>query len=116
MMTIIKTLKGGESVGVTPDGPRGPRYKASMGIIQMARLANVPILPISYSSTRGIFMKSWDRFFLPLPFGRGIFIYGPLLDVANSPKSDEEMRQDLETRLRELTQRADQYCGQEGGE
>jgi len=110
-LTMIKILREGESIGITPDGPRGPRYRASPGVIRMARLGNAAILPGSYSSTKGIFMKSWDRFFLPLPFGKGVFVYGPILDVANSHKSDEELRQDLEMTLKELTQRADLHCG-----
>jgi lysophospholipid acyltransferase (LPLAT)-like uncharacterized protein len=112
ILNILKTLKSGESVGITPDGPRGPRYKASLGVVQMARLGNVALLPLSYSTTRGIFMKSWDRFFLPLPFSKGIFIYGPLINVADSSKSDEELCQQLENSLRELTARADLHCGQ----
>lgn len=111
-LKIVKTLKGGESVGITPDGPRGPRCQVTLGVIQMARLAEAAILPISYSSTRGIFMKSWDRFFLPLPFGKGVIIYGPLVKVANSSKSDEDLRQELENSLRNITQKADLYCGQ----
>ncbi|MBY0500770.1 MAG: lysophospholipid acyltransferase family protein [Alphaproteobacteria bacterium] len=112
-LDIIKVLRGGESIGVTPDGPRGPRYVASIGVIQMARLGGAAILPVSYSSTRGSFIKSWDHFFLPLPFGRGVFIYGPMIEVAGSEKSDEELRQELEDSLKELTRKADHYCGQE---
>lgn len=111
LTTILKTLKKGESIGITPDGPRGPRYKASLGVIQMARLARTAILPVSYSSSKGIFMKSWDQFFLPLPFGRGVFMYGPLIEVAESPKSDEELRLELEVILKDLTHKADLYCG-----
>jgi len=110
---IIRVLRNGESVGITPDGPRGPRYQASLGIIQMARLGKTAIFPLSYSSTKGRFMKSWDRFFLPLPFGKGVFTYGPLIDVAESSKSDEELRQELEKSLINLTQQADLYCGHE---
>ena len=115
VVKILKTLKGGESVGITPDGPRGPRYQVSLGVIQMARLGNAALLPISYSSKRGMFMKSWDRFFLPLPFSKGIFIYGPMIDVADSSKSDEELRQQLENSLKEITQKADRYCGHREG-
>ena len=111
LLNTIKTLKGGESSGVTPDGPRGPCYHASLGVIQMARLGGAAIMPMSYSSSRGVFMKSWDRFFLPLPFGRGVIMYGPMIEVANSPKSDEELRQELENSLKDLTQKADLYCG-----
>lgn len=110
VMNILKVLKNGESVGITPDGPRGPRYQVSLGVIQIARLGNASLLPISYSATRGRFMKSWDRFFLPHPFSRGVFIYGPMIDVTDSSKSDEELRQQLENALNELTQKADMHC------
>ncbi len=113
LLALVKILRQGESIGITPDGPRGPRYQASPGIIRMARLGNAAIMPGAYSSTRGIFMKSWDHFFLPLPFGKGVFMYGPVMDVADSPKSDEELRQDLEDILKELTLKADHYCGRE---
>ncbi len=111
LTTILRTLKQGESIGVTPDGPRGPRHKVSLGVIQMARLGRAAILPVSYSSSKGIFMKTWDQFFLPLPFGKGVFMYGPLVEVAESSRSDEELRQELEVVLKELTRKADHYCG-----
>lgn len=111
VVNILKILKNGESVGVTPDGPRGPCYQASLGIIQMARLGKADLLPLSYSSRRGIFMKSWDRFFLPLPFSKGVFIYGPIIKASTSSKNDEELRQQLEASLKNLTQKADLYCG-----
>ncbi len=113
LLNIVKTLKRGESAGITPDGPRGPRYYASLGVIQMARLGGAGIMPISYSSTRGFSMKSWDRFFLPLPFGKGVIMYGPMIEVAGSPKSDEQLRQELENSLKDLTRKADLYCGRE---
>lgn len=114
LMNILKTLKAGESVGVTPDGPRGPCHQVSLGIIQMARLGKAALLPVSYSSTRGVFMKSWDRFFLPFPFSKGVVVYGPLIDVEASSESDEELRQQLENTLKDITKKADLYCGQMG--
>lgn len=110
--TIVKTLRGGESIGITPEGAKGPYHQVGIGVIKMARLGGVPILPVSFSSTRGRFMKSWDKFFLPFPFGRGVFIYGPVLEVAGSPHSDEELRQELEKILQDLTIQADLHCKQ----
>lgn len=111
-LKTLKILKRGESVGITPDGPRGPRQRASLGVIQIARHSNAAIFPVTYSSSRGLFMKTWDRFFLPLPFGKGIILYGPLIDVANSSKNDEEIKEELENTLNALTQKADQLCHQ----
>ena len=111
ILSIVRTLKQKKSIGITPDGPRGPRYQASLSIIQMARLGEAVIFPVSYSSTRGKFMKTWDRFFLPLPFGKGVIMYGTPIEVIDSSKSDEELRQELENTLKELTRKADIYCG-----
>ena len=51
--TMVKTLKGGDPVVVTPDGPRGPRMRASAGLVVTARLSGAPIVPVTYSTTRG---------------------------------------------------------------
>lgn len=103
---ILKALKAGEVVGMTPDGPRGPRMRASDGIIQAARMAGVPIFPLTYSATNRKVIQSWDRFILPLPFSRGVFHWGDPIFVDR--KLDEEgmeaKRVELENALTELTQ------------
>lgn len=110
-LSMVKILHNGESVGITPDGPRGPRHHISPGVIRMARLGKADILPLTYSVTKGTHLKTWDKFLLPFPFGRGVFIYGPVMNVSASSKTDEELQQDLETTLRNITQQADAYCG-----
>jgi lysophospholipid acyltransferase (LPLAT)-like uncharacterized protein len=67
----LRALKKGECVGLTPDGPQGPRMRASPGIVQVARLAGVPIVPIAFAARPSKLINSWDRFMVPLPFGRG---------------------------------------------
>ena len=42
----LKSERGGD-LAVTPDGPRGPAKVIQPGIIKLAQLANVPIMPIS---------------------------------------------------------------------
>ncbi len=110
---ILKALKAGEVVGMTPDGPRGPRMRASDGIIQAARMAGVPIFPLTYSATNRKVIQSWDRFILPLPFSRGVFHWGDPIFVDR--KLDEEgmeaKRVELENALTELTQKTDQSLG-----
>ncbi|MBO6809294.1 lysophospholipid acyltransferase family protein [Thalassospira sp.] len=110
---ILKALKAGEVVGITPDGPRGPRMRASDGIIQAARMAGVPIFPLTYSASNRKVIQSWDRFILPLPFSRGVFHWGDPIFVDR--KLDEEgmeaKRVELENALTELTQKTDQSLG-----
>lgn len=112
VLSIIKTLKQGHSIGITPDGPRGPRCHTNLSVIQMARFGGTVVVPFAYSSTHGKFMKTWDRFFVPFPFGRGVFVCGAPIEVVGSSKTDEELRQELEAALNEATQKADLHCKQ----
>jgi lysophospholipid acyltransferase (LPLAT)-like uncharacterized protein len=78
MTEILKKLKQSNLCAITPDGPKGPAMKVYPGIIKISELADAPILPISFSTTKGIKINSWDRFLLPLPFGRAEFRVGNL--------------------------------------
>ena len=110
---ILKVLKAGEVVGMTPDGPRGPRMRASDGIIQAARMANVPIFPLTYSASKRKVLGSWDRFILPLPFSRGVYHWGdPIyVDRKLDAAGIEAKRLELENALTKLTQETDTGLG-----
>ena len=70
MRAILRALKDGECVGLTPDGPQGPRMHVSLGIVHAARLAGAPIVPITYAARPCRLLASWDRMMVPLPFSR----------------------------------------------
>ena len=95
-------------------GPRGPRMRAGHGAIALAKLSGVPILPVSYSASRCKIFQSWDRFFLPLPFAKGIFIWGEPIKISKQANKQEiELaRQKLEEQLTQLSQSADTIVGQ----
>jgi lysophospholipid acyltransferase (LPLAT)-like uncharacterized protein len=76
LKNAIRRLKAGEVVGITPDGPRGPKLKAQSGVIAMAQMSDVPIVPFTYAMTHEITLKTWDEFKFPLPFGKGVIIWG----------------------------------------
>lgn len=101
---IIKTLKSGAVVGITPDGPRGPREEISDGILQMAKLAKVDIIPIAYSSSRLKFLNSWDKFRVAMPFAKGVFIVGNPIKASNDLNL---MQQQLAQGMQKATQTAD---------
>ncbi|WP_159999998.1 lysophospholipid acyltransferase family protein [Roseomonas sp. 18066] len=82
---LLRVLKDGSPVIITPDGPRGPRRKAAEGVAQMAVLAGTPIVPTAAATSRHRLLPSWDRMMLPLPFGRGVLVCGPAITV---PRED----------------------------
>jgi 1-acyl-sn-glycerol-3-phosphate acyltransferase len=108
-------LKEGDCVAITPDGPRGPAMKVGIGIVNAARLAEVPIVPITYATSRRRILPSWDHFHVALPFGRGIFLWGEPIEI--SPDSGEaELKQAralLEERMVEMVREADRRVGHE---
>jgi len=110
---LVKAVRAGEMVALTPDGPKGPRMRASLGTAQLAKLAGVPLVPMAWATSPCIALKSWDRFIIPLPFGRGMFIWGPPVPVARDGDDLdlEAARQAIESGLNAVTDEADARMG-----
>jgi len=66
----FKSIKGGEEVLITPDGPRGPRHSMSDGVIGIAMKSNLPIFVMNYKAEKCWKLNSWDAFVIPKPFTR----------------------------------------------
>ena len=109
LRTMVKILESGESVAITPDGPRGPRMRVSSGVVLLAKMSGVPILPGSWSARRSKVFSSWDRFMLALPFSGGVFMVGEPVYVAADADDEalEAARCIVEDQLNDLTARAD---------
>jgi lysophospholipid acyltransferase (LPLAT)-like uncharacterized protein len=102
---IIAKLKQGQVIGITPDGPRGPREQISDGVLQLACLTNADIIPVAYSCTNMRILGTWDHFRLALPFGKGIFVMGkPITPVQDL----EQLRITLQKAMETVVIEADQ--------
>jgi lysophospholipid acyltransferase (LPLAT)-like uncharacterized protein len=113
LRAMLKQLKEGAAIGITPDGPRGPAMTVSIGIVNVARLAGVPIVPVTYATSRRRELATWDRFQLALPFGRGVFLYGEPIEIAAELDEAglERVRSLLEIRMVEMASEADRLVG-----
>jgi lysophospholipid acyltransferase (LPLAT)-like uncharacterized protein len=113
LRTMLKRLKEGDCVGITPDGPRGPAMTASIGIVNLARIAQVPILPVTYATSRRRMLATWDRFHLPWPFGRGVYLWGTPIEIPEQLDEIglESARRLVETRMVEMMREADWRVG-----
>jgi len=70
VLALIAKLRAGYDIGITPDGPRGPRYEFKAGALVVARRAGTPALLIGGRFRSARQLKSWDGFYLPTPFSR----------------------------------------------
>ena len=111
--TMLKRLKDGDCVGITPDGPRGPAMTASIGIVNLARLARVPVLPITYATSRRRILATWDGFHLPWPFSRGVYLWGEPITIPDELDENglELVRRLVEARMVEMAIEADRRVG-----
>lgn len=79
---LIKALRSGLDIGITPDGPKGPKEEIKEGVIYLAQKLGVPILPITNAqSNRLILKKTWDQFQIPMPFARSVVVYGEPIHI-----------------------------------
>jgi len=70
LLEMTRWAERGYDLAITPDGPRGPRYQVQPGIISLAQITGLPIIPFSYRLNWKLQIKSWDRFQIPIPFAR----------------------------------------------
>ena len=84
LKSIFKLLNDNNYIGITPDGPRGPKEIVSEGIIKIAKSSKVPIIPIGFWSSKNFKLKSWDSFLITLPFSKCSFVWSKPLEIPNN--------------------------------
>lgn len=102
---LSAVLRTGYDVGLTIDGPRGPRGIVQQGAIELSRMTASAVVPVSNTARPRRLLHSWDRFQLPLPGARVTIAYGePILVPADADRGERERyRSLLEERLNGLT-------------
>jgi len=96
----------GHDLAVTPDGPRGPCYVVQEGVIGLAQLTGLRIVPVSYELGWKWRARSWDRFQVPLPFSRCVVKFGEPIRVPREATDAERdsIRLKLEAAMNAITQ------------
>ena len=102
---MVKCIKLGESVAITPDGPKGPKEKVKEGIIKLAQITETSIIPLVWTTNKFKLMNSWDNFVLPYPFSKGVYSFGKPIYVKKQINEYEleAARQNLENEIKRLT-------------
>jgi len=82
LIQAIKSLKDGYDIGITPDGPKGPRHEVADGIIVMAQKTGAKIVLVEIKPTKYWKLNSWDKFVIPKPFGTIHYYTSSEIDVS----------------------------------
>lgn len=101
MEEMKRKIKEGAIIGITPDGPRGPREKARRGVVELAHLTDCAVFPLGFGASRYKRLNSWDRFVVPAPFSKVAFVLGEPMKVGKNADREEreQLRLELENKL-----------------
>ncbi|HKI61282.1 MAG TPA: lysophospholipid acyltransferase family protein [Mariprofundaceae bacterium] len=106
-LEMVKLARHGNTLGITPDGPKGPREVVQMGTIKLARKSGLPIRSVCYATKRHWRANSWDRFYIPKPFTRGVFVIGE--PVYADQDDDQENLRLFQRAMDDVQKQADSY-------
>jgi len=101
LLELTSLAELGYDLAVTPDGPKGPRYVVQMGVIALAQVTGLPIIPVTCNTQWKICAKSWDGFQIPLPLSRcELILKEPILVPRDACEASREaLRAELEMSL-----------------
>lgn len=81
LIQALKSLSDGYDIGITPDGPKGPRHTVSDGIVVMAQKRHAKVIVFQCVPSSYWQLSSWDRFTIPKPFGTLDFYASEPIDL-----------------------------------
>lgn len=109
---LVRMVRSGRSVAITPDGPRGPREKLKPGVLQLAQLTGAPIVPVAAAASRAWWFVSWDRFLVPKPFARLHVAYADPIRVPRNAADLSTVTRQVEEALGGIMQDVEQRAAQ----
>ncbi len=108
---LVKEGKYKQDLAITPDGPRGPRFKAQIGVVILSKRSGLPIIPCGISAKKRKELNSWDRFCIPYFFTKIAFIYGQPIHISRNinKRQLEIKRQEIESVMQDVQRQAEEY-------
>jgi len=89
LLKLIKELRSGNDIAITPDGPRGPFHEVKPGIIYLAQKTDSVIIPVGVAIDKKKVFNSWDEFSLPYPFSKATLVYGEEIEIGADIESNQ---------------------------
>lgn len=110
-LSIVRTIREGETVAITPDGPKGPCQKVKPGVARIAQMTGAQLFPFAYGATSKWKARSWDGMILPKPFSKGVCIVGDPITVPQDANEEvlAEYLTRIEDALNKVTDEVDNY-------
>jgi lysophospholipid acyltransferase (LPLAT)-like uncharacterized protein len=109
LVKMIQVVRQGWDLGITPDGPKGPRCQVKPGAIAVAKKTKAWIVPVSVAYSHSWQLKTWDRMLIPKPFSKVAVLYGEPYRVSEQIEDEAPFALDLQEKLMALEDEADGF-------
>jgi lysophospholipid acyltransferase (LPLAT)-like uncharacterized protein len=86
---LVRELKAGHHVAITPDGPRGPVYRAQPGVVFLGSLSGHAVVPFGCATAPAWRLHSWDGFEIPKPFSKAAIVVGQAIPIPRKLSEDQ---------------------------
>ena len=90
-LELIEKLNEGNNIAIMVDGPVGPAFKVKDGIVNIAKITKVPIIPCAWYSPQKSFISfnTWDKFKAPLGKCQTKALYGEPIYIPEELTKEE---------------------------
>ena len=108
LVKMIRAVKDGWDLGITVDGPRGPRQQVKAGVLAVSRKTGAWVVPVCVAYQKAWKLRTWDEMLVPKPFSEVVVRYGEPFQVPRD--ADEEgFRGSLEAELNRMEDWAEAF-------
>jgi len=101
--TMIRIARSGRDTAISLDGSKGPRYEVQSGALLLAQLTGLPLVPLTFDTTKKKVLNTWDKMIIPLPFGH---IHAKFADPIFIPRDTK----DIAPYQQQLQETMDKIC------
>jgi len=103
---VLRDIKAGKNIGLTPDGPKGPRRVVKDGVVYIAKVSGLPVVPVTFTARKKKRLRSWAQEVVPFPLSKALFLYGEPIVVPRDGDV-QEWRMKIEQAMNALADEAE---------
>ncbi|MBC7997210.1 MAG: DUF374 domain-containing protein [Leptolyngbya sp.] len=110
-LEMVSAAKGNRNLAFMVDGPRGPKYEVKAGLIRLAEITGLPIIPFVSYGKQCYWMDSWDNFMAPWWGTPMLYLFGHPIDIPKgiSENDGQKLSELLEARMKDLKNLAEKF-------
>ena len=106
---IQKAVQNGDCIYITPDAPHGPPQKINTNIFKLCQKFDLNIAVLSFHTNWHFRINSWDKLKIPLPFSKGIYLWGNEIIQSKEFKNEIDFNKKISDELNKNSERINDY-------